>query len=68
MSSKRCCSIRDNALKLNFEIAINNGASVEEICEALFQVAAYAGSPAAWDALVKLEEVLDSKEKSNATA
>jgi len=47
-----------NALKLNFEMALNNGATLEEIFEALFQVAAYAGFPAAWDALIKLEEVV----------
>ena len=34
---------------------------VEEIFEALFQVAAYAGYPAAWDALVMLEEVLSER-------
>jgi alkylhydroperoxidase/carboxymuconolactone decarboxylase family protein YurZ len=39
-------------------MALNNGASPEEIFEALFQVAVYAGFPAAWDALIKLEEVL----------
>lgn len=49
---------RVNALRLNFEIAINHGAQVEEIFEALFQVAAYAGFPAAWDAFAMLEEVL----------
>lgn len=55
---------RTNALKLNFEMAINNGASIEEIFEALFQVAAYAGFPAMWDALVKLEEVLDERART----
>ncbi len=49
---------RVNALKLNFEMAIRNGATIEEIFEALFQVAVYAGFPAMWDALVKLEETL----------
>lgn len=65
IKTRSLCSIcvlaaqgRVNALKLNFEMAINNGASVEEIFEALFMVAAYAGFPAMWDALVKLEEVL----------
>ena len=65
LKTRSLCSIctlaalgRINALKLNFEMAINNGASVEEIFEALFQVAAYAGFPAMWDALVMLEEVL----------
>ncbi|MBF0278894.1 MAG: carboxymuconolactone decarboxylase family protein [SAR324 cluster bacterium] len=65
LKTRSLCSIcvlaalgRDNALKLNFEMALNNGASLEEIFEALFQVAAYAGFPAAWDALLVLEKVL----------
>ena len=66
LKTRSLCSIcilaalgRDNALKLNLEMALNNGATREEIFEAIFQVAVYAGFPAAWDALVKLEEVLD---------
>ncbi len=65
LKTRSLCSIcvlaalgRVNALRLNFEMAINNGATVDEIFEALFQVAAYAGFPAAWDALTSLEEVL----------
>ena len=68
LKTRSLCSIcvlaaqgRTNALKLNFDMAINNGASIEEIFEALFMVAAYAGFPAMWDALVKLEEVLDAR-------
>ncbi len=70
LKTRSLCSIctlaalgRDNALNLNFQMALNNGATVEEIFEALFQVAAYAGFPAAWDALVKLEEVLAEIER-----
>lgn len=66
LKTRSLCSIctlaalgRVNALKLNFQMALNNGASVAEICEALFQVAVYAGFPAAWDALVMLETVLE---------
>lgn len=65
LRTRSLCSIcvlaalgRDNALKLNFEMALRNGATIEEIFEALFQVAVYAGFAAAWDALVALEEVL----------
>lgn len=65
LRTRSLCSIsilaalgRVNALRLNFEMALNNGASLPEIFEALFQVAAYAGFPAAWDALVMLEEVV----------
>jgi 4-carboxymuconolactone decarboxylase len=68
LKTRSLCSIsvlaalgRNNALKLNLEMALRNGATVEEICEALFQVAAYAGFPAAWDALEKLKEVLESE-------
>ena len=66
LKTRSLCSIsilaalgRDNALKLNLEMALNNGAGIEEIFEALMQVAVYAGFPAAWDAFLKLEEVLD---------
>jgi 4-carboxymuconolactone decarboxylase len=69
LKTRSLCSIcvlaalgRDNALRLNLEMALNNGASLEEIFEALFQVAAYAGFPAAWDALVILEQVLGERE------
>jgi 4-carboxymuconolactone decarboxylase len=65
LKTRSLCSIailaalgRVNALRLNYEMAIRNGAQIEEIFEALFQVAAYAGFPAAWDALTMLEEVL----------
>ncbi len=40
-------------------MALNNGAELAEIFEAIFQVAAYAGFAAAWDALEMLAEVLD---------
>ena len=49
---------RTNALRLNFDMALTNGATLPEIFEALFQVAVYAGYPAMWDALVQLEQVL----------
>ncbi len=69
LKTRSLCSIsalaalgRVNALKLNFEMALNNGCSLPEIFEALFQVAAYAGFPAAWDALVMLETVLQDRE------
>ena len=70
LKTRSLCSIcvlaalgRDNALKLNFEMALRNGASTEEIFEALFQVAVYAGFAAAWDAFVALEEVLSEQRK-----
>ena len=69
LKTRSLCSIcvlaalgRTNALRLNYDMALNNGASLEEIFEALFQVAVYAGFPAMWDALVMLEEVLAARE------
>ena len=65
LKTRSLCSIctlaalgRNNALKLNLQMALRNGATVEEICEAIFQVAVYAGFAAAWDALEKLDQVL----------
>lgn len=65
LKTRSLCSIcvlaalgRNNALKLNLQMAMRNGAKIEEIFEAIFQVAAYAGFAAAWDALEKLAEVL----------
>ena len=66
LKTRSLCSIcvlaalgRSNALKLNFQMALRNGARLEEIFEAIFQVAAYAGFAAAWDELEKLAEVLN---------
>ncbi len=70
LKTRSLCSIcvlaalgRSNALKLNFQMALRNGAEVQEIFEAIFQVAAYAGFAAAWDALEKLAEVLDDEKR-----
>ncbi|MGZ0171620.1 MAG: carboxymuconolactone decarboxylase family protein [Planctomycetales bacterium] len=71
LKTRSLCSIctlaalgRTNALRLNFRMALKNGASIEEICESLFQVAAYAGYPAMWDALEILGGVLDCEQTS----
>jgi 4-carboxymuconolactone decarboxylase len=68
LRTRSLCSIcvlaalgRNNALKLNFKMALHNGAQVQEIFEAIFQVAAYAGFAAAWDALEMLAEVLNEE-------
>ncbi len=52
---------RHGALRIVFGIALSNGATVEEITEALLQVAIYTGYPAAFDALPVLQEVLREK-------
>jgi 4-carboxymuconolactone decarboxylase len=44
---------RTNALGINYQLAIGNGVSEEEIVEVLLQVAIYAGYPAALDALAQ---------------
>jgi 4-carboxymuconolactone decarboxylase len=68
LKTRSLCSIcvlaalgRNNALKLNLHMALNNGVQVAEIFEAMFQVAAYGGFAAAWDALDKLAEVLKER-------
>ena len=43
---------RKEALALNVRMALNNGATREEIVETLLQIAPYAGFPACWEALV----------------
>jgi 4-carboxymuconolactone decarboxylase len=72
LKTRSLCSIcvlaalgRNNALKLNLQMALRNGTSVEEIYEAIFQVAAYAGFAAAWDALEKLKEVLEDNHEND---
>src|SRR6478735_1592393 len=65
LKTRSLCSVcvlaalgRRNALKLNLQMALRNGATTADICEGMFQVAAYAGFAAAWDALEVLHEVL----------
>ncbi|MCU7845817.1 MAG: carboxymuconolactone decarboxylase family protein [Candidatus Thiodiazotropha sp. (ex Monitilora ramsayi)] len=65
LKTRSLCSIcilaslgRINALKINFTLAIQNGATKEEIVEVLLQVAVYAGYPAALDALATFKEVI----------
>ena len=64
LKTRSLCSIailaalgRTNALELNVRMARHNGATEEEIIEAFFQVAIYAGFAAAWDGLTKADEV-----------
>ena len=57
---------RPNALRLNIEMALNNGATRSEILETLLQMAPYAGFPACWDALVIADEVFNRKKAGQA--
>lgn len=52
---------RPNGLRLNIEMAINNGATRAEILETLLQMAPYAGFPACWEGLVIADEVFKQK-------
>lgn len=51
---------RVNALALNIEMALNNGATEAEIVETFFQVAIYAGFAAAWDGLEKAQPIFEA--------
>jgi 4-carboxymuconolactone decarboxylase len=48
---------RNQGLELNVRMALNNGATRDEIVEALLHIAPYAGFPACWEALVIAERV-----------
>jgi len=52
---------RHGALRIVLGIALSSGATIEEITEALLQVAIYAGYPAALDALPVLQAVLEEQ-------
>lgn len=56
---------RMDALKINFALAFENGAGIEEIEEVLLQVGIYAGYPATLDALKLLAEVRDASLKES---
>ena len=56
---------RPNGLGLNIEMALNNGATKEEILETLLQMAPYAGFPACWEGLVVADEVFKKKAASD---
>src|SRR5262245_50707209 len=69
LRTRSLCSIailaalgRINALDLNLQMALNNGATEAEIVEIFFQVAIYAGFAAAWDGLDKMRQVIDRKQ------
>lgn len=53
---------RTSGLRLNIEMALNNGATRAEILETLLQMAPYAGFPACWDALLVADQVFKQQE------
>ena len=69
LRTRSLCSIailaglgRVNALELNIQMALNNGATEAEIIEVFYQVAVYAGFAAAWDGLEKLNRVVKGRQ------
>lgn len=52
---------RSRGLELNIRMALNNGATKEEILETLLQVGPYAGFPAAWEAITIADGVFKSQ-------
>ena len=48
---------RPLALELNMRMALNNGATRQEIVETLLQIAPYAGFPACWEGLTAAQRV-----------
>jgi 4-carboxymuconolactone decarboxylase len=75
LRTRSLCSIavlaslgRANALELNVRMAIENGATKQEIIETFFQVAIYAGFAAAWDGLIKADTVFRAIEQESSTS
>jgi 4-carboxymuconolactone decarboxylase len=52
---------KTNALELNVRMAVGNGATREEIIEAVLQMAPYAGFPAVWDGLKIATKILSQE-------
>jgi len=50
---------RSLALQLNLRMALNNGATRQEVIETLLQIAPYAGFPACWEGLAMARKVFD---------
>jgi 4-carboxymuconolactone decarboxylase len=57
-------STRQQGLKLNIHMALNNGATRDEIVETLLHLAPYIGFPASWDALTLAAKVFGEGESS----
>jgi 4-carboxymuconolactone decarboxylase len=55
---------RVQGLELNIRMALNNGATREEVIETLLQIAPYAGFPAAWEGLQIAERVFENADAS----
>lgn len=56
---------RRNALELNLNLALGNGATEAEIVEVLLHMAAYAGFPACWDGMEIAARVFEQHRAAN---
>jgi 4-carboxymuconolactone decarboxylase len=56
---------RNRGLGLNVEMALRNGATRDEIREAMLQMAFYAGFPTAWEGLQTAEEIFQRIDRSS---
>ncbi len=57
---------RTLALELNIRMALNNGATQQDVVETILQIAPYAGFPAAWEGLAMAANVF--REEGNANS
>ena len=55
---------RQQGLELNIRMALNNGATRDEVVETMLHLAPYIGFPAAWDALTLAARVFGEHEGS----
>jgi 4-carboxymuconolactone decarboxylase len=55
---------RPLALELNIRMALNNGATRQDIVETLLHIAPYAGFPACWEGLTIAQRVFRSQPKN----
>lgn len=55
---------RTRGLELNIRMALNNGASRQDVMETLLQIAPYAGFPAAWEGLALAAQVFEETKNS----
>ncbi len=56
---------RTLALELNIRMALNNGATQQEVVETILHIAPYAGFPAAWEGLAMAANVFREEGSSN---
>jgi 4-carboxymuconolactone decarboxylase len=55
---------RPLALELNIRMALNNGATQQDIVETLLHIAPYAGFPVCWEGLTVAKKIFDQTKQS----